>query len=203
MSFAVVKNGAVRQILQMDTEFTVGEKKYSSAFLRNSSRQEKLEADVWEIIEGTRPDDRFYWVSGPNYHVNEVNSTVEANYSGTAKELEDREEVDQNGNPMYVKVLGEVNGQPAMVDSAERLVAKGLKSQFIAQANVTANSLLAATDWMIIRKMERNVDVPAEVSAFRQAVVAESNRLVGAITAVTDVPGLVAVLQAQNWPTAD
>lgn len=195
MSFAVVKNGAVRQILQMDTEFTVGEKKYSSAFLRNSSPQEKLEADVWEIIEGSRPDDRFYWVSGPNYHVNEVNSTVEANYSGTAKELEDREEVDQDGNPMYVKVLGEVNGQPAMVDSAERLVAKGLKSQFIAQAKTAANAALAATDWMVIRKAERDVAIPAEVVAKRAQIIADCTAKEAAITAAANVEELIAALQ--------
>lgn len=195
MSFAVVKNGAVRQILQMDTEFTVGEKKYSSAFLRNSSPQEKLEADVWEIIEGNRPDDRFYWVSGPNYHVNEVNSTVEANYSGTAKELEDREEVDQDGNPMYVKVLGEVNGQPAMVDSAERLVAKGLKSQFIAQAKTAANAALAATDWMVIRKAERDVAIPAEVVAKRAQIIADCTAKEAAITAAANVEELIAALQ--------
>jgi hypothetical protein len=34
---------------------------------------------------------------------------------------------------MWVKVLGEVDGEPAMVDSDERLVTKGLKSQWIAQ----------------------------------------------------------------------
>jgi hypothetical protein len=40
MSFAVVQNGAVRQVLQMDVPFTVGEKTYSSAFLRNSTSAE-------------------------------------------------------------------------------------------------------------------------------------------------------------------
>jgi hypothetical protein len=36
-----------------------------------------------------RGDDRYYFISGPSYHVNEVNSTVEANYTATPKNLDD------------------------------------------------------------------------------------------------------------------
>ena len=200
MSFAVVQNGAVRQVLQMDTQFTIGDKTYSSNFLRSSSPQEKLEAGVWEIIEGVRADDRFYWVSPASYRVNEVNSTVEASYATTAKELNDREESDSNGNPMYVQVLGTVDGKPAMVDSSERLVTKGLKSQWVAQVKDTANKMLAPTDWMVIRKFERNVDIPAATVTYRAAVVAECTRLVTAIQDCDDVPALIAVVTAQGWP---
>jgi hypothetical protein len=44
---------------------------------------------------------------------------------------------------IHVKVLGEVDGEPAMVDSDERLVTKGLKSQWIAQTKESANKALA------------------------------------------------------------
>jgi hypothetical protein len=193
--FAVVQNGAVRQVLQMDVPFSVGDKHYSSNFLRTSSAQEKLEAGVWEIIEGTRPDDRFYWVSGPNYRVVEVSSTVEASYSGTAKELEDRQESDADGNPLYVKVLGTINGQPAMVDTTERLVTKGLKSQWISQVKQQAGSLLAATDWMVIRKAERDVAIPADVVTARAQIIADCTAKEAAIGAASTVDQLIAALQ--------
>lgn len=176
MSFAVVQNGNIIQVLQMDIAFTVGDKQYSSAFLRTSSPQEKLEAGVWEIIEGTRPDDRFYWVSNASYHVNEVNNTVEASYPATAKQLED--------------------------ETADGITTKGLKSNWIAQTKQTAGSLLAATDWTVIRKAERNVDIPADVVTFRAAVVAECARLEAAIAASADVDALVAVLSSADWPKA-
>ena len=201
--FAVVQNGAVRQVLQMDVPFSVGDKHYSSNFLRTSSAQEKLEAGVWEIIEGHRPDDRFYWVSGPSYRVVEANSTVEASYSGTEKQLNDKEEVDQNGNPMWVQVLGTVNGQPAMIDSDKCLITKGLKSHWISQIKSQAGSLLAPTDWMVIRKAERGVDIPASVAAYRAAVVAECARMEAQIGAVTSVQGLIDALAVTNWPQAD
>lgn len=127
-----------------------------------------------------RPDDRYYWVTA-----NENGS-----YSATPKALEDKEEIDQDGNPMYVKVLGEVDGKPAMVNSTKRLITKGLKSNHIAQVKQTANSILAQTDWMVIRKAERNVDIPADTVAYRAAVVAKAVELEAAISAVTTVEAL-------------
>jgi hypothetical protein len=150
------------------------------ANLRNPAIREAL--GVTEVADPPAYDQRFYWgVDNP-------------------KLLDDREEVDENGDPMWVKVLGEVDGEPAMVDSDERLVTKGLKSQWIAQTKATAGSLLAQTDWMVIRKAERNVDIPAETQTYRAAVITEAERLETLITACTDVEGLIAVVTNQSWP---
>ena len=201
-NFAVVQNGQVVQIVPLDVPFTVGAKTYSGSFLRSSTPAEKLEAGVWEIIHGARPDDRYYWVSGPTYRVNETNSTVEATYAGTAKLLDDREEVDQDGNPMFVQEYDPTanDGKGAMVNTTERLVTKGLKSTETAAVKAAAGSLLASTDWMIIRKVERNVDVPAAVATYRAAVIAEASRLETAIAGAANVDALAAI--KANWPKA-
>lgn len=200
--FAVVQNGNIVQLIQPDVAFVIGEKQYSARFIRNATEAERKSVGVYEVIQGTQQDQRFYWVTGPSYRVNETNQTVEATYTATPKALEDKEEVDQQGNPLYVKVLGVVNGQPAMVDSTERLVTKGLKSQYIAQTKQSAGLLLAATDWMVIRKAERNVDIPAATQTYRAAVVAECARLETAISGAASVEALIAVVNAQNWPQA-
>jgi hypothetical protein len=175
MSFAVVQNGQVRQVLQMDVAFSVGDKHYSSNFLRTSSPSEKLEAGVWEIIEGARPDDRFYWIAGPSYRVNEVGSVVEASYSGTAKQLEDVTETPEG--------------------ATEPVTTKGLKSQFIAQAKAAAGAALAATDWQVIRKAERGIEVTPEVVEERAAIVSDCNAKEAAILAATTVEELIAAVQ--------
>ena len=114
--------------------------------------------------------------------------------------MEDREEVDEDGNPMYVKVLDKSDPEnPVMVDSDERLVTKGLKSQWIAQVKHTAGTMLATTDWMVIRKAERDVAIPADVAAKRAAIVAEADRLESAITACTTVEELIDVVNDQRW----
>ena len=202
MNYALINNGAITGFVSTDVAFNHMGKQYSARFLRTSTKDEKVAAGVFEIVDGARADERFYWVTGPSYRVVEANGTVETTFSSTAKLLEDREEVDEQGNPMYVKVLGEVNGEPAMVDSEERLVTKGLKSQWISQVKTIAGSLLAGTDWMVIRKAERDVAIPADVQTYRAAVVTECDRLETAIAAVADVPALIAVVNAQNWPKA-
>jgi len=66
----------------------------------------------------------------------------------------------------------------------------GLKSQFIAQVKTTAGSILAQTDWMVIRKAERNVDIPSSVATYRASVVAKADEFETAISAVTTVAEL-------------
>jgi hypothetical protein len=127
-----------------------------------------------------RPDDNYYWVT----------QNSDGSYTGTPKELEDREESDENGNPMYVQVLGEVDGKPAMVDSTERLITKGLKSNWIAKVKHNTNMTLAQTDWYVIRKAERSVDIPADVATYRAAVVAWATATEASISAVTTVEEL-------------
>jgi hypothetical protein len=75
-----------------------------------------------------------------------------------------------------------------------------LKTTWTAQVKDTANKLLAASDWMVIRKVERNVDIPAATVTFRAAVVTEVERLKTAIAGAADVPAFIAIVTAQNWP---
>jgi hypothetical protein len=196
--FAVVQNGQLVQVVQPDQPFTVGDKQYSARFIRNSTPQEKLDAGVWEVIDAGRPDDRYYWVTGPTYRVNEVNSTVEAVYTDNPKALEDVLATKQDGSPLYVQVYNPETEQ--MEDTAEQVVTKGLKSNNIAQVKQTAGSLLAQTDWYVVRKADIGTDVPADVVTLRAAIRAEADRLEAAIAAVSDVAGLIAV-QA-DWPKA-
>jgi hypothetical protein len=75
-----------------------------------------------------------------------------------------------------------------------------LKKNWTAQVKDTANKLLSQTDWMVIRKAERNVDIPAATVTYRAEVITEIERLKTAIEAAADVPALIAVVTAQNWP---
>jgi len=78
-----------------------------------------------------------------------------------------------------------------------------LKTTWTAQVKDTANKLLSQTDWMVIRKIERSVDIPADTATYRAEVITECNRLKTAIAGATDVPELIAVVTAQNWPTTE
>jgi hypothetical protein len=163
--------------IPLDTPFTHNDIQYPANWIRLATESEKSAIGlVWEA-DAVRADDRFYWDGNIN----------------NPKALNDKEESDEAGNPLYVKVLGVVDGKPAMVDSTERLVTKGLKSNFISQVKTTAGSILAQTDWMIIRKAERNIDIPSSVATYRASVVAKATELETAISAVTTVEQLIAL----------
>jgi len=164
--------------IQLDTPFTHNDIQYPANWIRLASEVDKSAIGlVWEA-DAVRADDRFYWDGNIN----------------NPKALEDKEEVDQDGNPMYVKVLDKTDPQnPVMVDSTERLVTKGLKSNFISQVKTTAGSILAQTDWMVIRKAERNVDIPTSVATYRASVVTKATELETSISAVTTVEELIAL----------
>jgi hypothetical protein len=77
-----------------------------------------------------------------------------------------------------------------------------LKKNWTSQVKDTANKLLSQTDWMVIRKVERSVDIPEATATYRASVITECTRLVTAIDASADVPALIEVVTIQNWGQA-
>lgn len=100
------------------------------------------------------------------------------------------------GNPK------QLNDETVTPEAGEPYVQKGLKSNWSAQIKDTTNKLLAQTDWMVIRKAERDVAIPADTVTYRAAVLTECDRLLAAIAGAADVDALAVVLANQNWPEA-
>lgn len=75
-----------------------------------------------------------------------------------------------------------------------------LKNQWIAQVKDTAGKMLAQTDWVIIRKAERNIAIPDDVKTYRAAIVAECDQLELDIEGCNNVDEFINVVTNQNWP---
>ena len=169
--------------LIMDRGFTHNKIQYPRNWLQNSTQEEKNAIGVTWEADPVRADDRYYW-----------NGEID-----NPKAMEDVEEVDKNGNPLYVQVYNPET--EAMEDTDERLVTKGLKSTKIKEVNYTAGMILANTDWYIIRKVEREIDIPEKIVTHRAAIVTEANRVETAIAEVTDVESLINVMENVKWNT--
>jgi hypothetical protein len=146
------------------------------------------------------PIDTQFEVNGTTYPQNwlRLTSIEEKNAIGIT-EVADPEPYDDRfywgvDNP---KQLDNITVTP---EEGEPYVQHGLKHQWTTQVKDTANKLLAQSDWMVIRKAERDVAIPAATVTYRAAVVTEANRLETAISACSDVPALIAVVNAQGWP---
>ena len=190
--FALVKNETVTnpftqetsevEVIKLFAPYTIWEDKngtqYSPDRILSLTSVEKQDLGIYDVAYATRGDDRFYSIveNAPTFDQSE--KVVKITFTSTAKDLEDGEEV---------------NG----------IAPQGLKSQWIAQIKQSANSLLSQTDWMLVRKIERDVAIPAATVAYRAAIVAEANRLETAITAATNITTFITAVNSQNWPTAE
>lgn len=165
--YALIDNGQVAQVGELQTLFP-------NTSFPGGFNQAEFAADMGalEVIEGERKDERFYWVTFSHYEV-QGDKAVRV-YTNTPKALEDVTETPEG--------------------ATEPVTTKGLKSQWIAQTKAAAGSALAATDWMVIRKAERGVDIPADVAADRAKIVADCNTKEAAIQAATTIEELMIVV---------
>ena len=152
---------------------------YPPQWLNQATEEQKLAIGITWVADPAPFDNRFYWDTD------------------LPKALEDKLEVKEDGTPLYKQVYDKTT--ESMVDTTEQVITKGLKSNFIAQVKDTAGKLLAQTDWYVIRKAERNIDIPVDIVTKRAAIVTEADRLETAITGVSTVEALIEVLNAQNW----
>ena len=152
---------------------------YGAGWLNQATEEQKLAIGITWVADPIPFDNRFYWDTD------------------LPKALEDKLETKEDGSPLYKQVYDKAT--ESMVDITEQVVTKGLKSNFIAQVKDTAGKLLNATDWYVVRKAERNVDIPADIVTKRATIVTEADRLETAIAGVTTVEALIEVLNAQNW----
>lgn len=54
------------RILQLDTPFEHDGTSYPANWLRLATPEERAAIGITEVVEQPRPDDRFFWISGPN-----------------------------------------------------------------------------------------------------------------------------------------
>ena len=89
------------------------------------------------------------------------------------------------------------NGDGTYTSTAKDLAV--LKQTFVAQIKDTANKLLAPTDWQVIRKIERNVDIDTDVASFRAAVIDKCADLESKINKCKSVNTLQKI--SYDWPS--
>ena len=125
--------------LAVDVPFTVGDINYPANWLRLSTAQEKKDLGITEVEDPKTYDSRFYYGDG------------------TAKALDDVNEVDENGDPL-------------LDENGNQIVTLGLKSIFKAQEKEVAGKYLAKYDWYVIRKYEASKAIPTAIKTYRTAV---------------------------------
>ena len=146
--------------LAVDVPFTVGDINYPANWLRLSSAQEKKDLGITEVADAPTYDSRFYWGDG------------------TAKALDDVNEVDENNDPV-------------LDENGNQIVTLGVKSVLKAQEKDTASSLLARYDWYVVRKAETSKVIPTAITTYRDGVRTACDTREKEIDACADTAALV------------
>ena len=167
--------------LQIGRPFVVNGNQYPRNWLQLSSQSDRDALGITWEADPVRADDRYYWDGDIN----------------NPKALEDKLETKEDGTPLYVQEWNSDTEQ--MEDTTEQVVTRGLKHTMTQQVKHTSGTILAQTDWYVTRLNEKAIAIPADVSAKRDAVRTECDRLETAIAAVTTVEELMVVMNAQNW----
>jgi len=151
--------------LAVDVPFTVGDINYPANWLRLTTAEEKAAIGITEVADAPIYDSRFYWGNG------------------TAKALDDVNEVDKNGDPL-------------LDENGDQVVTLGVKSVLKAQEKTTAGSLLARYDWYVIRKVEKDTAIPSAIQTFRDGVRTACDTREKEIDACSDTAALVTLYGA-------
>jgi hypothetical protein len=196
--YAIVHEGKVIGLPQVGHPFDCNGRR-SARFLQNATEQECLDIGLYHLVEGTKPDLRFYWEADPSYTIDESTKTVTSSYTLNPRIFNDRSEVDKDNNPMWVQVLDNSDPEnPQMVDSNVQMVTKGLKTIWTANFKKTVHDLLKPTDAKVMDET-----ITEEETTYRNSVITEGDRLDAAITACTDLDGLINIVNSQNWPRVE
>ena len=193
--FAIVKDGAITE-----TGSSVRQMFPNTSFAGSPNADFLRENNVMDVVNGERKNDRYYFVVQGDITL--VDGIPTQAYTNTAKRLVDEDAKDGDGNQLYVQVWdADANdGEGGMVATSEKQISYGLKTGMTNQVKNTANSLLATTDWMVIRKAERDVAIPSATATYRAAVLTECTRLESAIAGAANVDALQVVMEGQDWP---
>ncbi len=110
------------------------------------SAERKAQLGITETVQQSHPDSRLY-----NWGYND-DGTV----TSTAKALDDVNEVDESGD--------------AVMEDGVQVVTPGVKSNLIGEVKSQQGSLLAQSDWAVIRKSDTNIEVPAAIQLWRNEI---------------------------------
>ena len=124
----------------------------------------------------------------------------------TEEGIEEVVEGEQKDNNYYTVSTGNivlVDGKPTQQYTNTAKDLGTLKVEKVSFVKDQASQRLSVTDWMIIRKVERDVAIPDATTTYRAEVVTECARLETAIAGAADVEALITVMNAQNWPETD
>jgi len=179
--WALVTDNTITKIINNPKGLVIGDIRYSrNIFSFRWSEAERNAIGLYEVVHdnSNRKDQAYY--NNTNQSFNFADGKVTASYgTATARELEDTVNEDDS-------------------------ITQGLKSQKKANIKQQASSLLAPTDWYVVKAAEvESYSVPEAMTTYRTDVRTASNSMESKIDACSTVDELAVLYQHVNTGTEE
>ena len=182
--YALVEDNNIKQIITNPKPLLIGDVRYPAKIFQLWSQDELNAIGIYEVItDFTNKKDEEYYIN-TNEEYNYADQKVTRSW-GTAKpkRINDENAVDDDGNNI-------------LDDDGNQVIYFGLKTEKKKIVKAQASSLLARTDWYVIKANEvTDYNVPENITTYRAEVRAKSNEMETQIDACTNVDELISLYQ--------
>ena len=191
--WALVTDNTITKIINKPKGLVIGDTRHSrNIFSFRWTNEEREAIGLYEVVfdNSNKKDEAYY--NNTNQSFNFADGKVTASFgTATAKLLEDRNEVDEAGEPL-------------LDDKGNQVVTKGLKSQKKDIIKQQASGLLTPTDWYVIKATDvESYSVPEAITTYRADVRSTSNTMETAIDNAADVDALATLYEYVNTGTEE
>tara|TARA_Y100000592_G_scaffold5039_1_gene7183 strand:- start:668 stop:1282 length:615 start_codon:yes stop_codon:yes gene_type:complete len=182
--YALVEDNNIKQIITNPKPLLIGDVRYPAKIFQLWSQDELNAIGIYEVTtDFTNKKDEEYYIN-TNEEYNYADQKVTRSW-GTAKpkRINDENAVDDDGNNI-------------LDDDGNQVIYFGLKTEKKKIVKAQASSLLARTDWYVIKANEvTDYNVPENITTYRAEVRAKSNEMESQIDACTNVDELISLYQ--------
>ena len=184
--FALVESGKITQFPKGNKGITIGENQYPSSIYTLWTEAERNAIGIYtvEIDETNKKDETYYTNTNITYAFG--SGKVTGSYgTATAKAIEDTTYTSQDNTDGLIpsgKSVGDVKTE-------------GLKTKYKKQFNAQAATLLANTDWYVIKAADvGSYSVPSNITTYRAAVRTKVNAMETSIDNCANIAALITLL---------
>jgi len=177
--YALVKDNNIIKHFAHPKGFENDGNLYSSDVFNKWTNDERKAIGLYEIIiDKTNYKDPAYYNNTNSTYTFADDQVTESWGTATPKRLNDENAVDEDGNNL-------------LDDDGNQIINYGLKTEKKRIVKQQASSLLAPTDWYVIKATEvTDYNVPSNITTFRTNVRTKSNQMETQIDACTTVDEL-------------
>ena len=179
--YALIEDNTIIKTYNNPRGMTIGGVQYPQNIHSLWSESDLNAIGIYSVVyDNTNKKDE-KWYTNTNQTLAFAGGVVTASYgTATAKLLEDRNEVDEDDNPL-------------LDDNGNQIVTRGLKTIKKEIFDRQAAGLLAKYDWYIIRNTEASTAIPSSITEYRTAVRAKCNSMQAQVDGAADVDALAAL----------